>query len=65
MGDGDFRAGSDASHDQLRVEKFKSCFCFCIGIRVHKVKFVLGLGQSYLHANTREQKLRDVADVCV
>ena len=46
MGEGDFRAESDASHNQLRVEKFKSCFC--IGICVHKVKIILGLGQFYL-----------------
>jgi len=54
MGDGDFRAGSDATHDQLSVEKFKSCFCFCfcIGIHVHKIKIVLGLGQFYLHTDT-------------
>ena len=44
MGEGDFWTGSDASHDQFSVEKFKSRFYFCIGIRVHKVKIVLGLG---------------------
>jgi len=65
MGDADFRAGPDAAHDQFGVEKFKSRSCFCICMRVHKVKIVLGLGQSYLHADTREQKLRDVADVGV
>ena len=65
MGDGDFRAGSDASHDQLSVEKFKSCSHFCIGMCVHKVKIILDLGQFYLHPDTRELKLRDVADVCV
>ena len=30
---------------------------------VHEVKIVLGLGQSYLHADARQQKLRDVAYV--
>ena len=65
MGDGDFRAGSAASHDQLRVEKFKSRSRFRIGICVHKVKIILGLGQMYLHADTRKQKLCDVADVGV
>jgi len=65
MNDEDFRAGADASHDQFSVENFKSRFCFCIGIGAHKVKIVLGLGQSYLHADAREQKLRDVTDVCV
>ena len=63
MGVGDFRAWPDATHDQLGVEKFKSRFC--IGICIRMVKIVLGLGQSYLHADARQQKLRDVADVCV
>jgi len=63
MGDGDCWARSDASHDQLGVEKFKSRFC--IGICVHEIKIVLGLGQSNLHADARQQKLRDVADVGV
>jgi len=32
-------------------------------MRIHKVKIALGFGQSYLHADARQQKLRDVADV--
>jgi len=63
MANGDCWARSDATHDQLGVEKFKSRFC--IGIFVHKVKIILGLGQSYLHADARQQKLQDVADVGV
>ena len=62
MGDGDFRAGADAAHDKFGVEKFKSRFYFCIGIRALEVQIFLGLGQSYLHADTRLQKLRDVTD---
>jgi len=65
MGDGVFRAGADEAHDKFGVVKFKSRFYFCIGIRAHKLKIVLNLGQSYLHADTRQQKLRDVTDVGV
>jgi len=59
MGVGHFRAGSDAAHDQLGVEKFKSRIC------VHKIKIIIGLGQSYLQEDARQQKLRDDADVGV